>query len=671
MFFAHEAGIVHRDLKPANILLTRDGIPKVSDFGLVKRIEDEEVASQTQTGAIMGTPHYMAPEQAHGRTDIGPPADIWALGAMLYALLTGRPPFAGANALDTLVQLKTKEPVAPRDLVPELSADLETICLKCLQKDIDRRYETADDLADDLRRYLDGIPILARPVSRPERLWRWCRRNPTIASLTVAFVLAMVIGTATSTIFGVKANELATAESIAREDAEEKQALAEENEEKALANEALAIKNEERAFQQRTVALGAFNTAVEWAGTDLKNVPGTDAFKKRLFTAAVEGLNRMSEIAGDDRRDFAIARGYAKAGEGMLEVGQAKEAREQFEKSHAILERLASSEIETPASLHHLRLGRSFKNLGRAAMGEKGPEASLPWHMKALEEREEALKTHDDSLFVKQEIADSCGDLGRAMLETGKAAAAAQYLSRGAEYRDEWLKAAPQNTSAIQSQAGLRRQIGQVQVGLGNIDEAITNLQRAAELVVPFSESDEATSRDHLTSGLFRSDLADVLLMAQKNQEAHDLYKQALESIEIVMARNPGYAPGLRFQSGALYGLAVVSRRLGIEGADEHLTQCIELRRQLIKGAESNAQYKRSLMLALARRGDVEEALEIAESNRTQFADGSLLTMEESTTRWLVPTPSLQVVRRRTNTPPRLWRHCKKQSSSVMKGLRR
>ena len=157
-------GIVHRDLKPGNILLTGDGMPKITDFGLAKSLGND--SGLTATDSIMGSPSYMAPEQAAGLTkEIGPPADIYALGAILYELLTGRPPFRGTSILETLDQVKTIEPVPPSRLVPGLPRDVETIALKCLQKEPGKRYESAAALAEDLRRFLGGEPIVARPVA--------------------------------------------------------------------------------------------------------------------------------------------------------------------------------------------------------------------------------------------------------------------------------------------------------------------------------------------------------------------------------------------------------------------------------------------------------------------------------------------------------------------------
>lgn len=195
MHSAHQQGIVHRDLKPENILITPEGMPKISDFGLAKRLEADK--GQTQTGSILGTPSYMAPEQASGKTrDVGPEADVWALGAVLYYLLTGRPPFHGATMLDTLEQVRTKEPTPPRRLQPKLPLDLETICLKCLEKNPRNRYSSALALAEDCRRFLDNEPIRARPVRLWERAVRQVKRRPaTAALLGLLVVVVTLLGT--------------------------------------------------------------------------------------------------------------------------------------------------------------------------------------------------------------------------------------------------------------------------------------------------------------------------------------------------------------------------------------------------------------------------------------------------------------------------------------------
>jgi tetratricopeptide (TPR) repeat protein len=357
--YAHERGIVHRDLKPANVMLADDGTPKVTDFGLAKRLEAD--SGQTQTGQILGTPSYMAPEQAGGDTaKVGPAADVYALGAILYDLLTGRPPFTGSSVLDTLEMVRTREPVPPGQLAGKLPRDLETITLKCLQKDPARRYPSACELADDLRCFLDGRPIVARPVGSVERAWRWAKRNPWLAGLGASVALLLIaVAVVTSVLLWRLSLKHDEAERNLHQ-AEANQKAAEEATGKALAekkNAEIATEDQKKArkvtAEQREVALNTIRNILVRVDEVMKKDAKLAPLRVQIIHTMLEDLDKVRDTAvKNPLEDRTEAIAFSRMGEIYFMGNRIQEAEVWTGKAYKVLKQLAD---EHPAEPQYLR----------------------------------------------------------------------------------------------------------------------------------------------------------------------------------------------------------------------------------------------------------------------------------------------------------------------------
>jgi tetratricopeptide (TPR) repeat protein/tRNA A-37 threonylcarbamoyl transferase component Bud32 len=411
MHAAHQCGIVHRDLKPGNILLTRDGVPKISDFGLAKRLGEED--RYTNTGAILGTANYMAPEQAEGKTrDVGPPADIYALGGILYELLTGRPPFEGDTALSVVEKVRSAEPEMPTRVLARGAAtvglrvprDLETICLKCLQKHPHRRYATAEALAEDLRRFLAGEPIEARPVGRLERAAKWVRRQPAAAALIVVTVLAAaaLVGQAVVSYQRVRAE---------RDVAERNFELAESN------------------FQRARNAVRVL--LMEVAEEELAYEPGLEQKRRELLEKALAFYLEFLEDRGHDPRvRQETAEAYHLVAEIQRLLDRHPAAQKAFQQALALLDELVQEYPDEPE--YRRMLAASYNFLGESLRQTSRLAEATAAYDRARQLQERLVEAYPAEPRYRQELARTFYNLGIVYKDTNRPAESKQALGEAA-----------------------------------------------------------------------------------------------------------------------------------------------------------------------------------------------------------------------------------------------
>jgi serine/threonine protein kinase len=377
---AHEEGILHRDIKPANILI-EDGTlrPRIADFGLAKlQNEDQEL---TRSGEAMGTPSYMPPEQFGDAATATARSDIYSIGATLYHLLSGRPAFKAATPMATMRQVLNVEPVLLRELNPEIDRDVETICMKCLEKEPDRRFQTAEEVADELKRFINGAPILSRPISRPERLLRWCRRNPVLSSLSGLAATSMIVAVVSFAVAYFETDE------------------ARRKVEASLDETAKAQQLSEASFQDALAAVNDFFTHV--SEDRLLNEPGTEELRHELLGLARDYYKRFLNRRSDDptvREEVALS--HFRVGLIVEELDSPQAAVEPYEKARDLQFALLSDlQDDNPKEATAIKraLSRTLNALARVAMNSGDLDGAEELFAKTRQLRMELVESTPDA----------------------------------------------------------------------------------------------------------------------------------------------------------------------------------------------------------------------------------------------------------------------------------
>jgi serine/threonine-protein kinase len=614
--YAHQQGVVHRDLKPANILLvghresevgsgetgeeTRDPrlttprpllpFPKITDFGLAKFLSGSAL---THTGDVIGTPGYMAPEQAAGRPGaVTAAVDVYGLGAILYEALTGRPPFLAETTEATLLQVKAEDPVPPRRLQPTVPRDLNTICMKCLRKEPGRRYATAQDLSDDLRRFRAGEPIRARPVGDWERAVRWCRREPALASALAALVVVFLAG-----LSGVLWQW---------QSARHHAAKSEQNADNYRRERDAVLREQDRAELHLREALKRVDRLTQ-VGRDLLQRPGLYKLGKEVMDDALSYYVVILPQEGDDPRlRLEAARLYHQVGHIQHSLGRWAKAFEAYRQEARLLAGLSAAEPANLGLRHELALsyrwrGNALRDLGRPGeareaygqavglheqllldspgdVGYKGSLANTLLNLATvLSPRDEAgvlKELHERTLELNRVIVGAAPDdesyqaelalalesQGSFFLETKQVALAEDALRQALAIRQELFASGRLGRSNDRYLARVYSNLGRALAAAGQMEEAERTYREAVKLLEPLAKDfpDSPYPRMVLAGAL--GGLADLLKSRDRQREVEELRRQVLHHYEILtkdFPEVPGNQRNLE-RSHALLGIRLI-----------------------------------------------------------------------------------------------------------------
>jgi tetratricopeptide (TPR) repeat protein len=601
LHLAHERGVLHRDLKPANVLLGPEGMVKITDFGLAKQLEGQGL---TRTGEIMGTPSYMAPEQASGAVKrLGPAVDVYALGAVLYELLTGRPPFLAESPVETVVQVLSSEPVPPRRLQPKVPHDLETICLKCLHKEPKKRYPSAAALADDLEHFLQGEPIRARPTPGWERAWKWARRRRALAALVAVVAVAL----ASLVVGGLLHN-------------------ARLQKEKALAER--EGRRAERRFRLALSAVDRMLTRISEDEDRLAHEPRMELVRRKLLEDALEVYQELLQEKSDDLQvRQEMGRVLYRVGDIRRALGAPREAKEALDQAIALFQQLVAerpqeASYQEDLAKSYYRLADVLRDLGQ------GPEAERAF-LEAVRRQEDLVRAAPDVAAYRQGLAQSLNNLGNLLNEVLHRPEEAKGLYlRSLHLREQLVQESPDHPAYQKDLSQSYHNLAYTWQKARRWDEAEQTYRKAVVIREKLAQRFPKAPVYRQYLGRTLNNLGLSLRLAGKHPEAEKVFCQALPLRKQLVAEFPHvtkYRDELAqsyFNWGMLYGATnCLPEALGAFG------DAVAIREPLAREHPAVPEYRRFLgetyhqrAQALLRKGDTEGAL--ADLTKTYFYRG-------------------------------------------------
>jgi tetratricopeptide (TPR) repeat protein len=615
---AHQANIIHRDLKPANVLLSvvssplsvaataeqrttdngQRNILKITDFGLAKKLDVD--AGATQTGAIMGTPSYMAPEQAQGEKHVGPAVDIYALGAILYECLTGRAPFKAPTPFETLAQVVADEPVPPRRLVRGTPRDLETICLKCLHKAPARRYASAGELADDLGRYLDGQPVLARPVSRLERGVKWVARRPAAAGLIGVSIAALLLLAGVTVTFVLRLQEQKTIAEGAREQADLKAREAEDARTETERQRWRAQQNEKHA----RAVVDIFTS---------KAINDPRLHEPGLADIRREWLNKAQElykvIAMQSGNNLELRTEQAKAFSQLVMLMDEGDNADETEKTYARARELWELLIQENPKRAEFRKELASLVASRAGPAQKKhqPKRAETYLLEALRLHEDLARREPGKPEYQGQVAATINNLALFYKDTGDLARAREHFNKALAMIDTL----PGDAAGPLELDGLRAMVLINLSGLFQNEGKIVEAERSANLarddLARLRKTKKTTGIELVQmDGLLSMSLAVIYNKTGRDRKAREALQTCIAAWQELVDKQPHVTGNLDGLASVLMFYSLALRNAGeIDEAEPLLYRAAAIQDQLYRLRPKDDQFRRNRVSGLSLLGEM------------------------------------------------------------------